>query len=107
MIHLHWTGNGKASYIIRYFTATIVFSCELGIYLVFHSLIDMNLLSFRQPQDSFGPGRGFGRGMGGRMMPGRGFGNVIFSLSKWNFELIAFHCGFGLVSFFQYKKLWF
>lgn len=28
----------------------------------------------RQASDSFGPGRGFGRGMGGRMMGGRGFG---------------------------------
>lgn len=28
----------------------------------------------RQSSDSFGPGRGFGRGMGGRMMGGRGFG---------------------------------
>ncbi|KAK4483614.1 hypothetical protein RD792_010813 [Penstemon davidsonii] len=28
----------------------------------------------RQPSDGFGPGRGFGRGMGGRMMGGRGFG---------------------------------
>ncbi|KAL3499620.1 hypothetical protein ACH5RR_038713 [Cinchona calisaya] len=27
-----------------------------------------------QRQDGFGPGRGFGRGMGGRMMGGRGFG---------------------------------
>ncbi|CAK9173261.1 unnamed protein product [Ilex paraguariensis] len=28
----------------------------------------------RQKSDGFGPGRGFGRGMGGRMMGGRGFG---------------------------------
>ncbi|KAL3497514.1 hypothetical protein ACH5RR_040246 [Cinchona calisaya] len=28
----------------------------------------------RQSADGFGPGRGFGRGMGGRMMGGRGFG---------------------------------
>lgn len=28
-----------------------------------------------QPSDAFGSGRGFGRGMGGRMMAGRGFGD--------------------------------
>eukprot|EP00268_Persea_americana_P014715 TRINITY_DN165_c0_g2_i1.p1 TRINITY_DN165_c0_g2~~TRINITY_DN165_c0_g2_i1.p1 ORF type:complete len:823 (-),score=189.05 TRINITY_DN165_c0_g2_i1:283-2751(-) len=39
------------------------------------ALIDTPALDWQwQPQDSFGPGRGFGRGMGGRMMPGRGFG---------------------------------
>ncbi|KAG9452001.1 hypothetical protein H6P81_004905 [Aristolochia fimbriata] len=31
----------------------------------------------RQPQEGFGPGRGFGRGMGGRMMAGRGFGRGV------------------------------
>lgn len=41
-------------------------------------LIGLNRLSFRQAQDAFGPGRGFGRGMGGRMMLGRGFGNVCY-----------------------------
>ncbi|KAL2237940.1 UNVERIFIED_CONTAM: E3 ubiquitin ligase PQT3-like protein [Sesamum indicum] len=39
------------------------------------ALIDTPALDWqRQPSDGFGPGRGFGRGMGGRMMGGRGFG---------------------------------
>ncbi|KAI3468974.1 hypothetical protein Pfo_025637 [Paulownia fortunei] len=39
------------------------------------ALIDTPALDWqRQPSDGFGPGRGFGRGMGGRMMSGRGFG---------------------------------
>ncbi|KAL8539843.1 hypothetical protein ACS0TY_001444 [Phlomoides rotata] len=39
------------------------------------ALIDTPALDWqRQPSDGFGPGRGFGRGMGGRMMAGRGFG---------------------------------
>ncbi|XP_073043057.1 E3 ubiquitin ligase PARAQUAT TOLERANCE 3-like [Primulina eburnea] len=39
------------------------------------ALIDTPALDWqRQPADGFGPGRGFGRGMGGRMMGGRGFG---------------------------------
>ena len=35
-----------------------------------------------QTSDGFGPGRGFGRGMGGRMMGGRGFGDslILYSL---------------------------
>lgn len=33
----------------------------------------------RQGQDSFGPGRGYGRGMNGRM-GGRGFGKFSYSL---------------------------
>lgn len=37
----------------------------------------------RQSSDSFGPGRGFGRGMGGRMMGGRGFGVCL----TFNFRL--------------------
>ncbi|KAL0329492.1 UNVERIFIED_CONTAM: E3 ubiquitin ligase PARAQUAT TOLERANCE 3 [Sesamum radiatum] len=38
------------------------------------ALIDTPALDWqRQPSDGFGPGRGFGRGMGGRMMGGRGF----------------------------------
>ncbi|KAL2525180.1 DWNN domain [Abeliophyllum distichum] len=39
------------------------------------ALIDTPALDWqRQSSDGFGPGRGFGRGMGGRMMGGRGFG---------------------------------
>ncbi|XP_058190910.1 E3 ubiquitin ligase PARAQUAT TOLERANCE 3-like isoform X1 [Rhododendron vialii] len=39
------------------------------------ALIDTPALDWqRQTSDGFGPGRGFGRGMGGRMMGGRGFG---------------------------------
>ncbi|XAR54933.1 hypothetical protein NMG60_11030272 [Bertholletia excelsa] len=39
------------------------------------ALIDTPALDWqRQTSDGFGPGRGFGRGMGGRMMSGRGFG---------------------------------
>uniref|UniRef100_A0A5B6ZIS9 DWNN domain-containing protein n=1 Tax=Davidia involucrata TaxID=16924 RepID=A0A5B6ZIS9_DAVIN len=39
------------------------------------ALIDTPALDWqRQASDGFGPGRGFGRGMGGRMMGGRGFG---------------------------------
>ncbi|XP_010256056.1 PREDICTED: uncharacterized protein LOC104596546 isoform X2 [Nelumbo nucifera] len=38
------------------------------------ALIDTPALDWqRQTQEGFGPGRGFGRGMGGRMMGGRGF----------------------------------
>lgn len=35
----------------------------------------------RQGTDGFGPGRGFGRGMGGRMMGGRGFGDSLILIS--------------------------
>ncbi|KAK6157956.1 hypothetical protein DH2020_005270 [Rehmannia glutinosa] len=43
------------------------------------ALIDTPALDWqRQPSDGFGPGRGFGRGMGGRMMGGRGFGRGVF-----------------------------
>ncbi|KAK9086874.1 hypothetical protein Syun_029268 [Stephania yunnanensis] len=39
------------------------------------ALVDNSALDWlRQPQDAFGAGRGFGRGMGGRMMGSRGFG---------------------------------
>ncbi|PSS11545.1 DWNN domain protein [Actinidia chinensis var. chinensis] len=39
------------------------------------ALIDTPALDWQsQTSDGFGPGRGFGRGMGGRMMGGRGFG---------------------------------
>ncbi|XP_068650067.1 E3 ubiquitin ligase PQT3-like [Aristolochia californica] len=39
------------------------------------ALIDTPALDWqRQSQEGFGPGRGFGRGMGGRTMAGRGFG---------------------------------
>ncbi|KAH7833051.1 hypothetical protein Vadar_002693 [Vaccinium darrowii] len=39
------------------------------------ALIDTPALDWqRQTSDGFGPGRGFGRGMAGRMMGGRGFG---------------------------------
>ncbi|KAK1258782.1 hypothetical protein QJS04_geneDACA018693 [Acorus gramineus] len=39
------------------------------------ALIDTSALDWqRQTQDGYGSGRGFGRGMGGRMMAGRGFG---------------------------------
>ncbi|ONI06527.1 hypothetical protein PRUPE_5G066400 [Prunus persica] len=39
------------------------------------ALIDTPALDWQQQgPDGFGPGRGFGRGMGGRMMGGRGFG---------------------------------
>lgn len=39
------------------------------------ALIDTPALDWqRQTSDGFGPGRGFGRGIGGRMMGGRGFG---------------------------------
>ncbi|XP_068636293.1 E3 ubiquitin ligase PQT3-like isoform X2 [Aristolochia californica] len=39
------------------------------------ALIDTSALDWqRQSQEGFGPGRGFGRGMGGRMIAGRGFG---------------------------------
>ncbi|CAA2974902.1 zinc finger [Olea europaea subsp. europaea] len=42
------------------------------------ALIDTPALDWqRQSFDGIGPGRGFGRGMGGRMMGGRGFGNSI------------------------------
>ncbi|CAA3006544.1 zinc finger CCCH domain-containing 18-like isoform X1 [Olea europaea subsp. europaea] len=42
------------------------------------ALIDTPTLDWqRQSSDGFGPGRGFGRGMGGRMMSGRGFGRGI------------------------------
>ncbi|KAL2518151.1 DWNN domain [Abeliophyllum distichum] len=42
------------------------------------ALIDTPTLDWqRQSSDGFGPGRGFGRGMGGRMMGGRGFGRGI------------------------------
>lgn len=40
-----------------------------------------------QGNDAYGAGRGFGRGMGGRMMPGRGFGNFLIFLSY-----LAVHC---------------
>ncbi|KAK9274657.1 hypothetical protein L1049_021908 [Liquidambar formosana] len=41
------------------------------------ALIDTPALDWqRQAPDGFGPGRGFGRGMGGRMMGGRGFGRL-------------------------------
>ncbi|GFP84404.1 protein mpe1 [Phtheirospermum japonicum] len=40
------------------------------------ALIDTPALDWqRQSSDGFGPGRGFGRSMGGRMMGGRGFGD--------------------------------
>ncbi|KAL6550264.1 hypothetical protein OROMI_020752 [Orobanche minor] len=39
------------------------------------ALIDAPALDWqRQPSDGFGPGRGFGQGMNGRMMGGRGYG---------------------------------
>lgn len=39
------------------------------------ALIDTPALDWeRQMQEHFGPGRGYGRGLGGRMMAGRGFG---------------------------------
>lgn len=42
------------------------------------ALIDTPALDWqRQAADGFGPGRGFGRGMGGRMMAGRGFGRGV------------------------------
>lgn len=41
------------------------------------ALIDTPALDWqRQGTDGFGPGRGFGRGIGGRMMGGRGFGRI-------------------------------
>lgn len=33
---------------------------------------------YSQGTDGFGPGRGFGRGIGGRMMGGRGFGDYLY-----------------------------
>ncbi|EHA8586425.1 E3 ubiquitin ligase PQT3-like [Cocos nucifera] len=42
------------------------------------ALIDTPALDWnRQTQEGYGAGRGFGRGMGGRMMAGRGFGHFI------------------------------
>ncbi|KAG5523827.1 hypothetical protein RHGRI_030727 [Rhododendron griersonianum] len=42
------------------------------------ALIDTPALDWqRQTSDGFGPGRGFGRGMGGRMTGGRGFGDLL------------------------------
>jgi len=35
---------------------------------------------FSQIPDGYGSGRGYGRGMGGRMMAGRGFGNTFYLL---------------------------
>lgn len=35
--------------------------------------------TFSQISDGYGSGRGYGRGMGGRMMAGRGFGNALSS----------------------------
>jgi E3 ubiquitin-protein ligase RBBP6 len=36
--------------------------------------------AFSQIPDGYGSGRGYGRGMGGRMMAGRGFGNALYHL---------------------------
>jgi hypothetical protein len=44
------------------------------------ALIDTSALDYSQIPDGYGGGRGYGRGMGGRMMGGRGFGNL-FTLS--------------------------
>lgn len=38
------------------------------------------MLIHRQPADGFGAGRGYGRGPGGRMMGGRGFGDSLYLL---------------------------
>ncbi|THF95502.1 hypothetical protein TEA_025924 [Camellia sinensis var. sinensis] len=49
------------------------------------ALIDTPALDWqRQTSDGFGPGRGFGRGMGGRMMGGRGFGRGGGGLERKN-----------------------
>ncbi|OQU91736.1 hypothetical protein SORBI_3001G241100 [Sorghum bicolor] len=40
------------------------------------ALIDTSALDYSQIPDGYGSGRGYGRGMGGRMMPGRGFGRL-------------------------------
>lgn len=43
-------------------------------------IIKLNVHASSQIPDGYGGGRGYGRGMGGRMMGGRGFGNL-FTLS--------------------------
>ena len=48
--------------------------------------------NFSQSADGFGPGRGFGRGMGGRMMGGRGFGERLYlSLFKSTYLRYIIH----------------
>lgn len=42
-----------------------------------NSVLTFLYLKCSQGSDGFGPGRGFVRGMGGRMMGGRGFGDSL------------------------------
>lgn len=44
----------------------------------FYCLKYLNFCLYSQGTDGFGPGRGFGRGIGGRMMGGRGFGDYLY-----------------------------
>jgi hypothetical protein len=44
--------------------------------------------AFSQIPDGYGSGRGYGRGMGGRMMAGRGFGNALYHLYKQSISLL-------------------
>jgi hypothetical protein len=54
--------------------------------------------AFSQIPDGYGSGRGYGRGMGGRMMAGRGFGNALSFFCN-NKELLEFRpLGYILIS---------
>lgn len=44
----------------------------------FYCVIYVNFCIYSQGADGFGSGRGFGRGIGGRMMGGRGFGDCLY-----------------------------
>lgn len=56
---------------------TTVFLIQLKLVLYDYFLLTGSTTICSQGQDGFGGGRGFGRGMGGRMMAGRGFGNPL------------------------------
>lgn len=47
--------------------------------------------AFSQIPDGYGSGRGYGRGMGGRMMAGRGFGNSLcpFAIKELAFDVLS------------------
>ncbi|CAA0807608.1 DWNN domain- a CCHC-type zinc finger, partial [Striga hermonthica] len=57
------------------------------------ALIDTPALEWqRQPSDGFGPGRGLGRGIGGKMMGGRGFGRGGFEKKTPPQGYICYRC---------------
>jgi hypothetical protein len=69
LIQLHWTtGEYPASLDAPYLDGFV------------YSLNWRIVNTFSQVPDGYGGGRGYGRGMGGRMMSGRGFGNAYFLL---------------------------